>query len=495
VNEPSPIHIIWESIPINGPLPTYAVLGITSALALFHLFVLLYGATGGRRGLRTAIAYLIALDWALAMGVSAARSIAGENTPFWSLHTVMGGGLGLLLLFLPAWLLFRMGLRFSGIFLLPVMPTERKRRQQAGRTIRAYMWGLNHPFYREEEGELEKRVSGSIMLLHGGPGFVMANSHYAIPLTIGTHDTQVGGYGLVFTGRKERPRPPVDLRLQIRAKTVRALTRDGIPIRVKMFAIFQIDHRRAKGDGLYPFDPQAVLKAVHTQGVGPEPEEREQAGMEWGQVVVDRAADLLRDGIAQKLLDQLLEGNEKDQAPPREVLRKKAAEQLAQKNEKDQAPPREVLRKKVAEQLAQKMEPHGIQVVAVGLGNIEVEDEEIRQQRVENWRARWERQRLEKEAQGEAEAIRILGKARADAQRQMIAAITEAFQELVETQTPVPAHVIALRFVDILEEMAASPTVQEWLPGAIRAMPARLRLSMGQATPGDGDETPQSQDA
>ncbi|HIE38469.1 MAG TPA: hypothetical protein EYH30_10280 [Anaerolineales bacterium] len=456
---------------MNELLPIYIIWGIRLLLTTGHVFVLSsYGITGGRRGLRTAIAYLIAFDWALAMGVSAARSIADGNTPFWSPHTVVGGGLGLVFFLLPAWLLFRAWLRFSGIFLLPVMPTERKRRQQAKRTVRAYMWGLNYPFYREEEGELRKLVGGSITLPRGGPGFVMASSHYAIPLTTGTYDTQVGGYGLVFTGHKERPRPPVDLRLQIRAKTVRALTRDGIPVKVRMFAIFQIDRRRAKGNGMYPFDPQAVLAAVHTQGVGPDLEEREQAETEWGQVVVDRAADLLQDAIAQKLLDQLLEGDEKDKGPPREALRKK-----------------------VAEQLAQKMEPHGIQVVAVGLGNIEVEDEEIRQQRVESWRARWERRRLEKEARGEAEAIRILGKARADAQRQMIAAITEAFQELVETQTPVPAHVIALRFVDILEEMAASPTVQEWLPGAVRAMPARLRLSMEQATSEDGDEAPSSQ--
>lgn len=442
---------------MNELLPRYIQLGSILALLGTHIFVLSYGRMGRRRGLRTAAVYLVTFDWALMMGVTAGRSVAIEGTPFWSLHTAVWGLLGVSLLFLPAWLLFRAGLRFSGIFLLPVMPTNRKRRSQAGRTLRAYMWGLNYPFYREEDGELRKLVDGSIMLPEGGPGFVIASSHYALPLTVGTHDTQVGGHGLVFTGRMERPRSPVDLRLQVRAKTVHALTRDGIPVKVTMFVIFQIDRRGAKEDGLYPFDPRTVFTAVHAQGVGPEQEE-EQAELGWDRVVIDRAADLLRDTITRTLLDRLLEGDDRDGTPPREILRAQ-----------------------VARDLAQAMEPHGVHVLTVGLGNIEVEDEEVLRQRVESWGARWERQRLEREARGDAEAIRLIERARADAQRQMIVAITEAFQQLADTQTPVPAHVIALRFIDMLEEITVSPTVQEWLPEAMRRVPAQLRLSMERA--------------
>ena len=423
------------------------------ALPAMNALVLLYGMKGGRRGLRTAAAYVVAFDWALMMGVTAGRSVAGEGTPFWSLHTVVWALLGVLLLFLPAWLLFRFGLRFCGIFLLPVMPTNRKRRSQAGRTLRAYMWGLNSPFYREEDGELRKLVDGGISKREGRPGFVMAGSHYAIPLTTGIRDTQVGGQGLVFTGRKERPRSPVDLRLQVRAKTVRALTRDGIPVKVMMFAIFQIDRRGVKGDGLYPFNPQAVFAAVHAQGVGPEQEDEEREEIGWDQVLVDRAADLLRDAIARTLLDRLLETESGE-------------------------PPLKTLRAGVAEKLAQAMAPHGIQVITVGLGNIEVEDEEVLKQRVKSWAAHWERRRLEREARGDAEAIRLIEEARADAQRQMIVSITEAFQQLADTGTPIPAHVIALRFIDVLEDMAASPAVQERLPAAALGMPTQLRLLM-----------------
>jgi regulator of protease activity HflC (stomatin/prohibitin superfamily) len=447
-------------------------LGGMIALLAIHALVLLYGVEGRQRGRRTAIAYLAAFDWALIMGVTAGRSVAGEGVPFWSLHTLAWGFLGVLLLFLPAWLLFQLGLRFSAIFLLPVMPTDREQRRQAGRTLRAYAWGLNRPFYREEDGDLQEveegRVkSGGLMSPEGGPGLVVASGHYAIPLTVGTRDTQVGGNGLVFTGPLERPRSPIDLQPQARPKMVHALTRDGIPVKMLMVAVFQVDRQGVTGDGLYPFDPQAVFAAVHAQGVGPEQEdEGEEPG--WDQIVVDRAADLLRAAVARTLLDRLLESDEGDDG--------------------DGKPPRETLRAGVKQELAQTMKPHGIQVLGVGLGNIEVEDEEVLRQRMEIWRTSWERRRLEREAQGEAEAMRLTEEARADAQRQMIAAISEALQQLKETGTPVPAHLIALRFIDVLEDVAASQPVQELLPETAQDIPAQLRLLVEQATLAEGDE-------
>jgi regulator of protease activity HflC (stomatin/prohibitin superfamily) len=132
----------------------------------------------------------------------------------------------------------------------------------------------------------------------------------------------------------------------------------------------------------------------------------------------------------------------------------------------------------VAEELQEAMRPLGIHVLGLGLGNIEVEDKAVLEQRVHSWAARWERQRLEREAEGDAEATRLIEEARADAQRRMIEAITEAFQQLADTGTSIPPHVIALRFIDVLDEMASSPDVQQWLPEMARGVPDRLRLLM-----------------
>ena len=442
--------------------------GSIAGLFIIHVLVLLYGAEGGQRGRRAAVAHLVALDWALMMGVTAGRSVAAEGTPFWSPHTVKWGLFGAILMFLPAWLIFRFGLRFSALFLLPVMPTDREQRTQAGETLRACAWGLNRVFYREEDGELEEsvkgaRLKGGILSPTGGPGLVMTSNHYAVPLTVGTRDTRVGGHGLVFTGPGERPRPLVDLRPQVRPRTVHALTRDGIPVKVKLSVTFQIDRQGAKGDGLYPFDPEAVFAAIHAQGIGPEQEGEEELG--WDQIVVDRAANLVQDAVARTLLDRLLESDKAGGDPPFKTL---AAG--------------------VKKELAQAMEPHGIQVLGAGLGNFEVEDEEVLKQRTENWRASWGRRRLEREAQGEAEATRLIEEAGADVQRQMITAISEALQQLRETGTPVPAHLIALRFIDVLEDVAASQPVQELLPETAQDIPAQLRLLVERTTPAEGDE-------
>lgn len=427
------------------------------ALLVTHALVWLYGTDGGQRGRRSAIGYLFALDWALMMGVAAGRSIAGDDTPFWSLYTVGGGFLGVLLLFLPAWLLYQLGLRLGAIFLLPVMPTDGEQRRQAGRTLRAYAWGLNCPFHREEYGELQKseegrKKVGGLIVPKGGPGLVMTSSHYAAPLTAGTRDTRVGGHGFVFTGPGERPRCLVDLRPQSRSKLVHALTRDGIPVKVKVSVTAQIERRGAEGDWLYPFDPEAVFAAIQTHGVGPEGEEEEKE-LGWDQIAVERAADLAQDAIARTLLDRLLESEEEGGAPPIKTL---AGE--------------------VKEELATAMAPHGIEVLGVGLGNIEVEDEEVLKQRTEIWKASWERRRTEKKAQGEAAATRLIQGARADAQRQMIAAVTEALQQLPRTGSPVPPHIIALRFISVLEELAESQPVQELLPENVQGIPAQLRL-------------------
>lgn len=427
--------------------------------------LLLYATQGGRRGLVTALVYLIAFCWALMIGVTAGRSVADGITPFWSLDTVLWGLGGVLLLFVPTWLLLQFGIQFVGIFLLPVPPTDRAQCEKAGRTLRSYMWGLNYPFYREEDGELRKVVDAHVELHGWGPGFVMTSSHYAILLTAKTRNTRVGGDGLIFTRRKEQPLTLVDLRPQVRPKTVRALTRDGISIKVPMVAVFQIDPGAANGDGLYPFDPDAVFAAVHAQGVGPQQEEEGEA-LGWDQIVVDRAADLLKGVIARTLLDRLLEGEEEDGKPPREALRAG-----------------------VKDDLAQVMKPHGIKVLGISLGDIEVEDEAVLKQRAKSWGARWERRRTERKAQGNAESIRLIEEARAEAQRQMIMAITEAFQQLADTGTPVRAHVIALRFIDVLEDVAASPPVQELLPETIQGLPAQLRLLVERTAAEDKDQT------
>ena len=432
-----------------------ALIGLAVVLAI-HLIILQLGSGDKRRRLPTTLALMAALDLALIVGMAAGHSIATEETPFWSLGTMLWGLLGGLFLFVPAWLLARFALTLSGIFLIPAMPTDYENREQAGKSLRSYIWGSNGPVYAEVEGRLRKRVGGSRSHRQAGPGLVIASSHYAIPLTTGPRDTRVGGHGLVFTGPKERPHGLIDLRLQTHAKKVHALTRDGISINVVMQVVFEIDRRRASGPGLYPFDPSAVRRAMHARGIGPDKE------VGWEELVTESAADALRDTLARQSLDQLLSSDDNG------------------------TPARAVIEEAVAAEAAKQLASHGIDVKAIALGTIEVENSSVLAQRVDSWAARWRRRRLEREAEGNAEAIGLLEKARADVQSEMIKAITDALDQLADTEPPVPSNLVALRLIDVLEDLTASPQMR--LPRTIEQIPSRSRPAAEANVPSNDQE-------
>jgi hypothetical protein len=116
---------------------------------------------------------------------------------------------------------------------------------------------------------------------------------------------------------------------------------------------------------------------------------------------------------------------------------------------------------------------------------MEVEDQAVLAQRVDYWAAQWKRRQLERQAEGEAEAMRLLEKARADVQGEMIEAIADALDQLADIDTTVSSQVVALRLIDILEELTASPDTQDRLPRPVRYIPSRLRAVIRQ---GAGDE-------
>ena len=105
---------------MNELLPPDAIrLWSSIALLAMHVLVLAYGTISGRqRGVQVAAVYLATFDWALMLGVTAGHLAATEGTSFWSLYTLTWGLLGVLALFLPAWLLFRFGLKFCATLLL-----------------------------------------------------------------------------------------------------------------------------------------------------------------------------------------------------------------------------------------------------------------------------------------------------------------------------------------------------------------------------------------
>ena len=95
-------------------------------------------------------------------------------------------------------------------------------------------------------------------------------------------------------------------------------------------------------------------------------------------------------------------------------------------------------------------------IVPVEFDNAAEGEEPVRvaEQRVSNWQARWQRRAAEREARGEAEAIRIVEQARARALTELINAVEEGFRDITAHGNAArPEDVIALSFINAVEQM------------------------------------------
>jgi len=104
-------------------------------------------------------------------------------------------------LFVLPFALYWTWLRLVSVILLPI---ELKDWGTAARAIVSFAWGVNYPYYSDNEGtdELEKRLDGSIMNKWGGPGIILVRPEHAAALHSGPELTHVAGGDVIFTGAK-----------------------------------------------------------------------------------------------------------------------------------------------------------------------------------------------------------------------------------------------------------------------------------------------------
>jgi regulator of protease activity HflC (stomatin/prohibitin superfamily) len=168
--------------------------------------------------------------------------------------------------------------------------------------------------------------------------------------------------------------------------------------------------------------------------------------------------------------------------------------------------PRSEIRNRVRERLMVELAGTGIEVIGAGLSNIQPDDpspddkprpaaggavvpgggtivyvnaageglhpaagEEkppwvnVTEQRVTRWGVEWQRQAAERTACGEAQATRILEHARAQVLAEFIHAVAEGFREMAATGVATPNDVIALSFVNAVEQMLTGQNAPESL--------------------------------
>lgn len=101
----------------------------------------------------------------------------------------------------------------------------------------------------------------------------------------------------------------------------------------------------------------------------------------------------------------------------------------------------------------------GIRVIAAGFPELNPAHPGVRGQLVEYWSAGWKRETEQTEAEHQLEAMRMQTKARADAQRDMVALLQRIY-----SLEPLSQEAMAVRLFQALEQVAAEPRTRQLLP-------------------------------
>jgi len=101
----------------------------------------------------------------------------------------------------------------------------------------------------------------------------------------------------------------------------------------------------------------------------------------------------------------------------------------------------------------------GIKVIHAGFTELRPTDPMIRHQRLENWRAHWQTELDAKRADQEREVTRILSKARAEKQREMITSLSS-----ILSSSEYSEEALVLRVFQALEDVTTDPSSNRILP-------------------------------
>lgn len=369
---------------------------------------------------------------------------------------------GLFLISLPGVVLLWGGLYWIAPKLLPLRnPNSGIEQQKSLRALLTYTLGTNFTYYTVEDRKFTERVKGNAFrAFFAGPGLVLTRCDHTATVTNNFKITQILDPGLTFLDKFERVGEVIDLRAQVRAFPVEAITRDGIRLKFITFAPFRIQAGAWPQTGSsFPFRKSAVFQAVQSQLIEPQREQHDGEVVEsrrkhtWDERVSIVATQIVRRIISEYAFDELCAPYQPERDPRTEIITR------------------------FRQELKDELGKVGIEPLGGGVSNLLPADEQLLQQRIENWQAEWGRRITAEIGRAEAERIRTIESARAQAQAEMIRTISEGF-ERAGARESISNEVLAMRFVEALEKMIKTPAVQEALPSgsadSLEAMKHRI---------------------
>jgi len=278
------------------------------------------------------------------------------------------------------------------------------------------------PFIKVEAGHRTTNAEG-ILTKIGGPGSLIVFNDSAVVLEKAGRLTRVMGPG--FHTRKlerlEKIHDIVDLRPKQWVLSVKAMTKEGIPISWDVELHYQIDDggQTPTPEAPYPFSEQAVFQAATCKW------RREAEEMDWeGSVVVGATEGTLRSILAKRHLDDLIGLTEGEQQAVREAIQTE-----------------------LEEAVRGSVPALGARILGLKLANLKVEDV-VTQEWIEAWRSRWQSWSQIRLGEGEADRVFLHETVKAEAQVQYIIQITQALQD---ADLEVIRPVLLMRLFSVLD--------------------------------------------
>lgn len=248
--------------------------------------------------------------------------------------------------------------------------------------------------------------------------------------------SRAAGPGYISLTRGERIMAKIDLRPHRVKAPIKANTRDGIPIETAVSITFRVKQETPPGhtDNLiYPFSTDAIFKVSSYASV-------DQTGslQPWTKQLLPSVVALVNQELSNYTLDELQQSG----LPPLAL---------------------DEIKKKVKQTLQDQADPHGIEVVSVGLDTLKF-PQKITDQRIKSWQAEWQRKIDIKHAVGDAEVTRRIKQAQARAQIEMIERITQSIDKMRQQEGTHLNEIITLRMIQALEEAMSEGAVQALIP-------------------------------
>jgi regulator of protease activity HflC (stomatin/prohibitin superfamily) len=295
---------------------------------------------------------------------------------------------------------------------------------------------LNRQSIAVRHGEYEGKPADEheVLLKIGGPGVLSIKDHTAVLTERGARYSRVLGPEDHTLMPFERIRAIYDLRTQSFDSVELSLTKDGVPVRAKVGAMFRFMKRMPDEPPSSPQHPRflSILRHYLTRtpsGPVKEPPVSPEAlrmacyevpcppaPIKWYQAAFGTAKGEVGEELNRRTLDEVFAPDDPDRSPRREIAAKlDSAGRSA-------------------------LAARGIELVDSTFGNLQL-PREVTAQRTSMWQAGWEKESTITRSASEAEGLLQLHTARAEAQAELVKSVVQAVR-MMDQNNLLSQHVV-----------------------------------------------------